>query len=316
MNSEEFGCEWYSFCEKLVMPSLPFVIGPGHVYSTTVTEAEAQADPLNRYKKGVHYHGLGVNTVKNLYSAIQDPIMIIVSKDTGSKNEAPRSLRSIVAIVDVGNAKEHLLLPVKLTATRIVGGSRMDVNVLSSAYTRPVENLVDEAIAQIYAGDIGVYYAKKEPAALLPLSAGSPALGTDSTISIAKLLDYVNQYFPDVLPEEALRYYGHDSRPEGKLGEDALYKLPVGEDTSPRALLANAFEGIITNDIEKRKIHEYKGKVEMLNAEEQKLSELRAQIKELSFANGKRDTKKIKELQFDANHTANRIATLDIGERM
>lgn len=257
-----------------------------------------------------------MNTVKNLYSAIQDPIMIIVSKDTGSKNEAPRSLRSIVAIVDVGNAKEHLLLPVKLTATRIVGGSRMDVNVLSSAYTRPVENLVDEAIAQIYAGDIGVYYAKKEPAALLPLSAGSPALGTDSTISIAKLLDYVNQYFPDVLPEEALRYYGHDSRPEGKLGEDALYKLPVGEDTSPRALLANAFEGIITNDIEKRKIHEYKGKVEMLNAEEQKLSELRAQIKELSFANGKRDTKKIKELQFDANHTANRIATLDIGERM
>ena len=88
-------------------------------------------------------------------------------------------------------------------------------------------------------------------------------------------------------------------------------KLPVGEDTSPRALLANAFEGIITNDIEKQKIQEYKGKVEMLNAEEQKLHELRAQIKELSFAKGKRDTKKIKELQFDAVHTENRIATLD-----
>ena len=92
---------------------------------------------------------------------------------------------------------------------------------------------------------------------------------------------------------------------------DIRYKLPIGEDTSPRALLANAFEGIITNDIEKRKIQEYKGKVEMLNAEEQKLHELRAEIKELSFAKGKRDTKKIKELQFDANQTANRIATLD-----
>ena len=93
--------------------------------------------------------------------------------------------------------------------------------------------------------------------------------------------------------------------------DDIRYKLPIGEDTSPRALLANAFEGIITNDIEKRKIQEYKGKVEMLNDEEKKLSELRAQIKELSFAKGKRDTKKIKDLQFDANHTANRIATLD-----
>ena len=88
----------------------------------------------------------------------------------------------------------------------------------------------------------------------------------------------------------------------------ASYKLPIGEDTSPRALLANAFEGIITNDIEKRKIQEYKGKVDMLNAEEKKLHELRAQIKELSFAKGKRDTKKIKDLQFDAIQTANRIA--------
>ena len=96
-----------------------------------------------------------------------------------------------------------------------------------------------------------------------------------------------------------------------KIANNSLYKLPVGEDTSPRALLANAFEGIITNDIEKRRLQEYKGKVEMLNAEEQKLREIRAEIKELSFAKGKRDTKKIKDLQFDAIQTENRIATLD-----
>ena len=65
----------------------------------------------------------------------------------------------------------------------------------------------------------------KESAALLPLSAGKPALGTDSTITIADLLGYVNKYFPDILPEEVLKHYGHDSRPDGKLGEDALYNL-------------------------------------------------------------------------------------------
>lgn len=46
---------------------------------------------------------------------------------------------------------------------------------------------------------------------------------TDSTISIAELLKYVNQNFPDVLPEDVLKHYGHDARPEGKLGESALY---------------------------------------------------------------------------------------------
>ena len=115
-----------------------------------------------------------------------------------------------------------------------------------------------------------------------------------------------------VNPDSVIRNYKFNNVSERYGREDAVsYKLPIGEDTSPRALLANAFEGIITNDIEKQKIQEYKGKVEMLNAEEQKLHELRAQIKELSFAKGKRDTKKIKELQFDATHTENRIATLD-----
>lgn len=154
--------------------------------------------------------------------------------------------------------------------------------------------------------------AKKELAALnAPRLTAEPLSVTSSTISIEELLNLVNQYFPDILPEEVLKHYGYDSRPDGDLGEDALYKLPIGEDTSPRALLANAFKGIITNDIEKRRLEEYKGKVEMLNAEEQKLHDLRAEIKELSFAKGKRDTKRIKDLQFEAIHTANRIATLD-----
>ena len=49
----------------------------------------------------------------------------------------------------------------------------------------------------------------------------------DSTISIAELLDYVNKYFPDILPESVLKHYGYDARPESrgddKLGESALF---------------------------------------------------------------------------------------------
>ena len=100
-----------------------------------------------------------------------------------------------------------------------------------------------------------------------------------------------------------------DVKQQAALNRD--YKLPVGEDTSPRALLANAFDTVITNPIEKNKLQEYKKNVAMLNEEEAKLRDLREQIKELSFAKGPKDTKKIRSLQFEANQAANRINTLD-----
>lgn len=66
--------------------------------------------------------------------------------------------------------------------------------------------------------------AKKEPAALLPRLAENSAIRADSTISIRKLLDYVNEYFPDALPEGALRHFGYGARPAGTLGESALFQ--------------------------------------------------------------------------------------------
>jgi hypothetical protein len=40
-----------------------------------------------------------------------------------------------------------------------------------------------------------------------------------TAISIADLLNYVNQYFPDILSEPVLRLFGYTARPEGKIGE-------------------------------------------------------------------------------------------------
>ena len=93
--------------------------------------------------------------------------------------------------------------------------------------------------------------------------------------------------------------------------DDVRYQDRADESVSNRSLLANAFEGLAQNDIEKNKIQEYKSKIELINSEEKKLSELNQQIKELSFAKGPRDTKKIRSLQFEANQTANRINTYD-----
>lgn len=78
-----------------------------------------------------------------------------------------------------------------------------------------------------------------------------------------------------------------------------------------RYLLANALETAAKNDIEKNKLAQYKQKIELINAEEQKLHDLREQIKKLSFAKGRRDVDKIRSLLAEATQTANRISTYD-----
>ena len=67
--------------------------------------------------------------------------------------------------------------------------------------------------------------AKTEPAGSLSPEVSTPPTG--STISISNLLDYVNNYFPDILPESVLKHYGYSSRPEGNIGESALFSRDV-----------------------------------------------------------------------------------------
>ena len=149
-----------SLYQELGMPSLPLTIGSGHVYSAAKTEAQARQD--GNFRKGVHYHGLGDVAVKNIYNAIQDPVLIIAAKDVNRNASPMRSTHSVVAIVDIGTPEKSLLVPIEITAERKVNGIRMDVNTISSVYERNVESLVKEAIALEDSGDIGVYYAKKE----------------------------------------------------------------------------------------------------------------------------------------------------------
>lgn len=81
--------------------------------------------------------------------------------------------------------------------------------------------------------------------------------------------------------------------------------------TDNRTLLSNALLEVAQNEIEEKKIAEYQSKIATINEAQNELSELRAEIKELSFAKGKRDTAKIKSLQEEATKIANRISTYD-----
>ena len=76
--------------------------------------------------------------------------------------------------------------------------------------------------------------AKKEATALIEpeLSSQSDVSLTASTISISDLLDYVNRYYPDILPEDVLKHYGYTARPSGVIGENALYSLKEEDNPS------------------------------------------------------------------------------------
>ena len=65
---------------------------------------------------------------------------------------------------------------------------------------------------------------KNQPGAYPQGSQSNDRFLSGSVISIAELLEYVNEYFPDILPESVLKHFGHDARPEGTLGESALFQ--------------------------------------------------------------------------------------------
>ena len=96
-----------------------------------------------------------------------------------------------------------------------------------------------------------------------------------------------------------------------KAGVSIKYSDRNADSVSNRSLLANALESAAQNDIERNKLAQYKEKIELINSEEKKLHELREQIKEISFAKGRRDIDKLKSLQFEAHQAANRINTYD-----
>lgn len=100
----------------------------------------------------------------------------------------------------------------------LVGAARSETGFYVASFVVNQHSNEITSIDVLYAAN-----AKKEPAALLPKITEESATPTGSKISIAKLLDIVNELYPDILPEDVLKHYGHTERPAGKIGESALY---------------------------------------------------------------------------------------------
>lgn len=83
------------------------------------------------------------------------------------------------------------------------------------------------------------------------------------------------------------------------------------ESVTARDLLSSTDVATIKNEVAKKKLADYQKILEVMNAEDQKLRDIRAEIKELSFAKAPKDTKKLKDLKFEAIKINNHISVYE-----
>lgn len=105
----------------------------------------------------------------------------------------------------------------------------------------------------------------------------------------------------------------HFEAEEDGLNEESDKRVFSDRDLSfdSRTLLSNALATTAQNDIERKYIEDYQSKIATINEEQNRLTELRAELKELSFAPGKRDMNRINTLRDEATKIANKINTYD-----
>ena len=131
--------------------------------------------------------------------------------------------------------------------------------------------------------------------------------------SIAHFLQDVKGVFDDTFSNDVYMHLG-TQRTTNDFSANLLYSSDNDNDSiSTRSLLANALESAAQNDIEKNKLALYKSKIDLIEAEQAKLAEVKAKANELRFTKGRTpdETKKMKALDFEANQIANRINTYD-----
>lgn len=91
------------------------------------------------------------------------------------------------------------------------------------------------------------------------------------------------------------------------------YSERNSDSVSTRSLLANALESVAANDIERKKLEQYKAKIALLEAAQRKLAEIRKEAQALRFTKGRtaEETARLRELDAEATRMANRISTYD-----
>ena len=110
-----------------------------------------------------------------------------------------------------------------------------------------------------------------------------------------------------------IRNYFNGARQSDLMQFHTSYSDRGSDVISNRSLLANALESVAQNDIEKKKLQQYKAKIALIESEQAKLSKIREEANTIRFTKGRTpaETKRMRDLDFEASQLENRISTYD-----
>lgn len=216
----------YSYTKLVSKPDMPFTnITDGINYrSQRITRKDIINKAVDNAKKVGRENDNG-NAVIYVYDIAKE---IIVPKKAIQHSLDRRIEVNGPVVTNIGNIlKNSIRINELIPRSDNIEKSYVLIGAAKNQQNEPfiVSFVVNEFTNEVKSIDV-LYSvnAKKEPAG----SSKSPKLSTASTgsaISISDLLDYVNRYYPDILPEDVLRHFGYSARPDGVIGESALYSL-------------------------------------------------------------------------------------------
>ena len=108
--------------------------------------------------------------------------------------------------------------------------------------------------------------------------------------------------FDDIIPQSSGSVNTSDENPHSDRNKNSV---------SSRALLANALDGTVQTEFEKKTLADYKQELARADALEKELAEIRSKLKELYFAKGFKDAEAIKKLRDQETKAVNRIDVID-----
>lgn len=258
--------------------NLPMLMKASHIRENVLTESEAQKLGL-KVNKYINYHGLGESLFLKIIEGLDD----VKEAYRGTKNadDPTRRERYFLLVSQYTDQNGDIVnVPVYINEKGVYNKVFVDTNKIATVYgkiefRKYIQN-------QIKNGNL-VRIKKRSPQTSESTSPINADYSTDASNNSIRN------------PNE-----------EVKQNSDASSEL-----VSNRTLLANAMESLAKHEVEKKYLSEYKAKIETMNAEEQRLNQIKSQIKELSFATGPRDKEKLKALREEARKLNNRINIYD-----
>ena len=196
---------------------------------------------------------------------------------------------------------------------------RRNINFTSSVYGI---KQADTVLREYFGGNVGALSSNEAKAQFLEelyaLVSGKIHSGANEAGLKTMFKDYtaVKAAWDDLLKKQATQkgqqYSSHETDADRVIEDTTDIRYSEHDiDYSNRSLLANAFEGITKSSEEYKLVQEYKGRIKLLNEQEEKLAKLKAEIREIRFTKGKYDAKKLKELEAKEKEVAKSITRQD-----